>query len=609
MALTKPRAHQLFDIDYKQAVRVLADSDVSLTGGAPSTVDGVVLAVSNRVLVIGQNTASQNGLYQVATVGTGSNGTWIRSQDADTTGELLAGTIVMVTEGTVYADTQWKLVTDNPIVIDVTELNWEPNSTFAFGNIFANGTAVLANTVGDTVAFIASDNISITGNAAAKSVTIGVTGISLNSINNGTSNVNIVTADGNVTAAVNGNTVLTITDTGANVTGYTTVTGNVTGGNIITTGHLTATGNITGGNLRGSTVSGNILNINFAGETRYFDSDDSNYVAFRSASTVAANVIWTLPAADGTVGQVLSTNGSGTLSWSTGGGGGGGLTWTTQANTPPVIAAPGDFWYDSNSQIKYQYVDDGTSNVWVDQSNPTTFASITTGQIVNANANGVGNIGAAGSVFGNVFAGFFVGDGSQLTGLPAGYTDANVTSLLASFGSNTITTTGNITSGNLITSSIAKTGSNGVGNIGSATSTFNVVFARATSALYADLAEMYESDYEYTAGTVVVFGGDQEITQSTESHDTRVAGVVSTNPAFLMNSSINSNLELPVALTGRVPCQVVGPVRKGDLIVSSSIPGVAQRLNNWVPGCVIGKSLDSVEAGQVKKIEIVVGRF
>jgi hypothetical protein len=358
------------------------------------------------------------------------------------------------------------------------------------------------------------------------------------------------------------------------------------------------------GNITPSTGAFSQLAVRTTGEVRFFDSDNSNYVSFRSANTVATNVVWTLPNTDGTDGQVLKTDGAGNLSWGVGGGGGGGLTWTTQANTPPVTANPGDFWYDSNSQIKYQYIDDGVGNVWVDQSNPTTFASITTGQIVNASANGVGNIGSVSGAFGNVFASFFVGNGSQLTGLPAGYTDANVVSLLSSFGSNSISTTGTVGA-----SAFAKTGSNGVGNIGSAASTFNVVFARATSALYADLAEMYSSDQEYAPGTVVVFGGSAEITQSTESHDTRVAGVVSTNPAFLMNSSVTDRLELPVALTGRVPCRVQGPIRKGDLLVSGPAAGTAQRLVTWQPGCVIGKSLETIEDSAMKTIEIVVGRF
>jgi hypothetical protein len=135
-----------------------------------------------------------------------------------------------------------------------------------------------------------------------------------------------------------------------------------------------------------------------------------------------------------------------------------------------------------------------------------------------------------------------------------------------------------------------------------------VLNATATSARYADLAEIYLADSNYPAGTVVVFGGEQEITTTTESHDTRVAGVISTNPAYLMNSE---NPGLPVALTGRVPCQVRGPVSKGTVLVSSDAPGVAESLNDsmYNPGCVIGKSLDTIEDNSIQTIEIAVGRF
>jgi hypothetical protein len=114
MALTRPRAAQIYDIDYKQATRVVTVANVTLSGGAPSQVDGVNLSLNDRVLVTGQSTASQNGIYYVTTLGTGSDGTWTRSSDTDATGELLSGTIVMVTEGLIYADTQWKLTTDDP---------------------------------------------------------------------------------------------------------------------------------------------------------------------------------------------------------------------------------------------------------------------------------------------------------------------------------------------------------------------------------------------------------------------------------------------------------------------------------------------------------------
>ena len=241
MGLTRLRAEQISDIDYKQAVRVITVANVTLSGGAPTPVDGVNLSAGDRVLVTGQSTGSQNGIYQVETVGTGSNGTWIRSSDTNATGELEAGTIVMVTEGTVYADSQWKLTTDNPIVIGTTALTFEQNSAFAFGNILANGTAVLANSVGSTVTFTAGNNIAITGNNTSKTIAFDVTGISLNSISNGTSNVNVVSSGGNVTVGVGGTgNVAVFATTGEYVTGVVSASGNVTGGNLLTSGSLSA---------------------------------------------------------------------------------------------------------------------------------------------------------------------------------------------------------------------------------------------------------------------------------------------------------------------------------------------------------------------------------
>jgi len=122
MALTKPRAYQIYDIDYKQAVRVVTLTNVVLSGGAPNQVDGVTLSLNDRVLVTGQDSGAANGIYYVTTVGSGSNGTWQRSVDGNTTGEILSGMVIMVTEGASYADTQWKLITNNPIALGSTEL-------------------------------------------------------------------------------------------------------------------------------------------------------------------------------------------------------------------------------------------------------------------------------------------------------------------------------------------------------------------------------------------------------------------------------------------------------------------------------------------------------
>lgn len=281
MGLTKPRAAQIYDIDYKQATRVITVADITLSGGAPSQVDGVNLAQGDRVLVTGQSTGSQNGIYYVTTLGSGSNGTWSRSSDTDATGELLAGTIVMVTEGTVYHDTQWKLTTNDPIVIGTTALTFEQSSAYAYGNIYANGTAILANTVGDTLTLTAGNNIQITGNATTKNVTIGVTGISLTSIANGTSNVNVTGSGSNVSVGVGGTAdVAVFATTGEYVTGIVSASGNVIGANVLTSGSVSATGNVTGSYLKG--------NANLVTGVNAFSS-----VVVSGADTIAANSIST----------------------------------------------------------------------------------------------------------------------------------------------------------------------------------------------------------------------------------------------------------------------------------------------------------------------------
>jgi hypothetical protein len=191
MGLTKPRAAQIFNLDYKQSTRVVATATVNLATGAPNQVDGVSLSAGDRVLVTAQTTGSQNGLYYVTTVGSGSDGTWARTSDGNENGEIEAGMIVMITEGVIYADTQWKLITDDPITIGTTALTFTQN-------------------------YMA------------------------NSISSGTSNV-VVNSNANVTISSAGTAnVLLISSTGTITTGTASATGNITGGNILTVGSLSA---------------------------------------------------------------------------------------------------------------------------------------------------------------------------------------------------------------------------------------------------------------------------------------------------------------------------------------------------------------------------------
>ena len=144
-------------------------------------------------------------------------------------------------------------------------------------------------------------------------------------------------------------------------------------------------------------------------------------------------------------------------------------------------------------------------------------------------------------------------------------------------------------------------------DLGSGSLRYNQVFAvsfegTATSAKYADLAEKYESDEELEAGTVVCFGGEKEITACEHEAHHAVAGVISTDPAYMMNSDADGQY---VALTGRVPTKVTGPVAKGDLLVSSSVKGHAKADNNAQAGRIIGKAVGSNEAGE-GVIEVLV---
>jgi hypothetical protein len=178
---------------------------------------------------------------------------------------------------------------------------------------------------------------------------------------------------------------------------------------------------------------------------------------------------------------------------------------------------------------------------------------------------------------------------------------------ITSVGSS-LTTSGTLTvNSNNNATAITNGGTNGGGNIGASGATFNTVYAKATTAQYADLAEKYTADAAYAPGTVVVFGGTHEVTVNAVDADRRVAGVVSTNPGFLMNEGLHSEFTVALALTGRVPCMVIGPVRKGDLMVSAGL-GRARAEADPQVGTVIGKALEDFD-GAEGTIEVVVGRF
>jgi hypothetical protein len=436
-----------------------------------------------------------------------------------------------------------------------------------------------------------------------------------------------------------------------------TATGNITAGNVISLGVVEATGNVSGNYVlgNGALLTGvitSVSNINNGTSNVAIDSANANVtVGINGTGNIAVfstegfEVTGNIVAVGNITGDYFLGNGS----QLTGIVAGGGITWTTQANSAPSTPAAGDFWYDSYTDKKYQYTDDGVSDYWVDQSFPTSFSSLAvTGNIVAGNvlitgnivgnisvetitANVVGNltglvltsaqpaITSVGtldslSVTGNIeTTAYFIGNGSQLTGISSiSSFIANGTSnvSIASVDGNIAATVSGTEILKITSEGIENSRANGVGNIGSSTTYFNTVFAKATSAQYADLAEMYLADRHYNPGTVLVFGGIKEVTASMIDHDPRVAGVVSTQPSYLMNSGLSGKYPVELALTGRVPCQVQGPVEKGDRLVNIA-PGVAGRLNldKYQVGCVIGKSLEIIQDESMQLIEIAIGRY
>jgi hypothetical protein len=249
----------------------------------------------------------------------------------------------------------------------------------------------------------------------------------------------------------------------------------------------------------------------------------------------------------------------------------------------------------------------GTSNVVVIDTT-TVYANVANVQSIAKNSNAVGNIGSPTGYFQTTYT---VNLNATAVSATGNVTGGNVLT------GGLISATANITGGNLITSgttgilsvnSVTHTGSNGVGNIGSSSSYFNQVFAQATTALYADVAERFAADEVLEAGTVVELGGTAEITRSLTELSENVFGVISTRAAYLMNGGAGENdTHPPVAMTGRVPVKVIGVVHKGDRLVSAGA-GIARAAQ---PGeitafNVIGRSLVDKTTPESGTIEAIV---
>lgn len=530
-------------------------------------------------------------------------------------------------KGSVYAD-------DSSIIVDV------------FNNEINAGTAYFSGNVSGTY---------FLGNGRA------LTGVSTSAIELGTSNVDIG-GTGNIAASVNGALVMTMTGSlvtfntpvstnGLTSSGLNTLTNDldVTGdvnvvGNLDVNGNVSITGNLTyidvsevrigdpliflaANNTTNTSDVGFVGNINPGIQQQTGFARDATDGTWKLFSNITSPINSTIPFANAVYDPIqvgLITSSGGTFSGN-----------VTVANL------------NSNSQVTGTGLSvTGNANVGNLGATAGVFTGAVTGSTtldITGNAT-VGNLSTAGliSTTGNIIAtGNITGGNLKTTavtiaasGAITGVTtinasgNANVGNIGATAGvftgaitgSTTMNITGNITGGNLTTAgvltvntnaaatAIVNAAGNAVGNIGSSTGYFNTVFATSQQALYADLAEFYLADEPYGFGTVLMFGGSQEVTQCDHANSHRVAGVVSKDPAYLMNSGLNHSNgghPVPLALTGRVMCQVRGPVEPGDILVSAA-NGWAMVNNNAQAGRILGKSLESrADDGMV---EIVVGK-
>lgn len=160
--------------------------------------------------------------------------------------------------------------------------------------------------------------------------------------------------------------------------------------------------------------------------------------------------------------------------------------------------------------------------------------------------------------------------------------------------------------GNIFTAGWIVPTANTTQNLGTTNNWWGTFYGISTQAKYADLAENYQADAAYESGTVMEFGGEKEVTIA-EDGTRRVAGVVSTTPAHLMNGDLTGEHVVAIALQGRTPCRVRGKISKGDMLVSGG-NGYARPDNNPQLGAVIGKALEDFD-GIEGVIEVVVGRL
>lgn len=429
-------------------------------------------------------------------------------------------------------------------------------------SVVAGGASISGNLF-NTGSFTNTDGITTLGNVNASNVVTPST-----TINNGITTTGNIVTSGNIIAS------------GIEIISGISSSGNISAGNLLSSGVVSVTGNVVAGNVTATQVNANlqgtiltanqpnITGVSTAANIAVASVYSNNYrfangVPYVSTSVANTSEIVANAASGGSVGLNLTTTG---------------VTAGTYGNASSIAT----FVTDSKGRI-------------------TSAANVAIATTLNiSGTSGTGNVSL-------LTQGLTITGGTDISTTASSQTvTINDTSTLATVTGRGASTTTALTLANITVGNITPAG-NLTANIGSSTAWFNNIYGTATHALYADLAENYQADAEYAPGTVLVFGGSEELTVTTEISDTRVAGVVSTEPAHLMNGGLTGTNVVALALRGRVPVQVFGPVNKGDLLVTSEQAGYAKVASNGVYAlAVFAKSLVTDLSEGAKVIEAVI---
>jgi hypothetical protein len=549
------------------------------TGTAPLTVTSTTVVPNlyvsrSNVSDYGVITNQTTGTYYPVFVSSNANGNYAHAANGAFSANIANGALIATT----FVGALSGAATTAGTVTTAAQPNITSVGTLT--SLGVSGTITAANITANTGVF--------TGNGNGLNSLVGA---------NVTGTVGSATTAGTVTTAAQPNITSVGTLTSVSVTGTTT------SGNFATAGNITASylvSNVSTGTAPLTVTSTTVVPNLYVSR--------SNIAEYSNVQTTGINATWypVFVNANTSANYQLASNIS--LSYNSSNGA---LYATTfvgnvSGNISGNLTVSG-----SNTQVLFN--DAGLANATSGFTfNKTTGVVSVTGNLASGNAN-LGNAATAN---------FFIGAGNNLSNIQGANVSGAVssaTSAVSATTAGTVTTAaqGNITSvstsftnltfanaqtisGNNMT---LTTGANTL--LGTITGNWSLSAGSKLQATYADLAEYYEADKPYEPGTVVEFGGEKEVTIA-EDGTTRVAGVVSTNPAYVMNSQCKGEHIVALALQGRVPAKVRGTIRKGDMLVSAG-EGYARPMIHPYIGSVIGKSLENFEGEGI--IEVAVGRL